>query len=91
MVGGSIKKIFSIDCVNIYLFSIFFFNRFCPVEKCGVAHIVYMVIYSYGGLTRNDLYDTICMTLIRFLYDSTKISDWKIVTTFCIKICMIRF
>ena len=46
-VSGSIKKLFSIDCVNIYfsqsivfaniyVFSIFFFNRFCPVEKCGV-------------------------------------------------------
>ena len=27
-----------------------------------------------GGLTRNDLYDTICMTLIRFLYDSTNLN-----------------
>ena len=26
----------SIDCVNIYFFSIFFFNTFCPVEKVGV-------------------------------------------------------
>ena len=24
-----------------------------------------------GGLTRNDMYDTICKTLIRFLYDTT--------------------
>ena len=32
-VCGSIKKLFLIDCVNIYLFSIFFFNRFCPVGK----------------------------------------------------------
>ena len=26
-----------------------------------------------GGPTRNDLYDTICMTLARFLYDSTNL------------------
>ena len=30
------KKLFQIGCVNIYLFSIFFFNRFCPAEKSGV-------------------------------------------------------
>ena len=29
---------------------------------------------SKGGLARNDLYDTICITLIRFLYDSTNLS-----------------
>ena len=35
------KKFFLIDCVNIYLFSIFF-NSFCPVEKCGVTpHCLY--------------------------------------------------
>ena len=65
--SGSIKKFFSTDCINIYLFSIFFsidfarwknllsiacvnfilsryffFNRFCPVEKCGVTpHCLY--------------------------------------------------
>ena len=27
------KKIFSIACVNFYLFSVCFFNRFCLVEK----------------------------------------------------------
>ena len=31
------KKVFSIDYVYIYLISIFFFNRFCPVEKYGVT------------------------------------------------------
>ena len=35
MVSGSIKKLSSIDYVNIYHYSIFF-NRFCPDEKCGV-------------------------------------------------------
>ena len=33
---GSTKKIFLIDYVKIYLISIFFYNRFCPAEKCGV-------------------------------------------------------
>ena len=28
-----LKKLFSVDCVYFYFFSIFFFNRFCPVEK----------------------------------------------------------
>ena len=38
----SIKKLFTIDCVNIYLFSIFFFNRFCRVENCAVTlHCLY--------------------------------------------------
>ena len=42
MVSGSIKKLFSIDFVNIYLFSICFFNRFCTVEKFGVTpHCLY--------------------------------------------------
>ena len=29
---------------------------------------------SKGDLTRNDLYDAICVTLIRFLYDSTNLN-----------------
>ena len=29
---------------------------------------------SNGGLARNDLHDTICMTLIQFLYDSTNLN-----------------
>ena len=37
VVSGSIKKLFSIYCINIYLLSIFFFNRFCSLEKCGVT------------------------------------------------------
>ena len=35
VVGRSMKKLFAIDCVDIYAFSIFF-SRFWPVEKCGV-------------------------------------------------------
>ena len=42
VVSGSIKKLFSIDYVNIYLFSIIFFNRFFPVEVCGItSHCLY--------------------------------------------------
>ena len=41
VVSGSIIKLFSIDYVNIYFFSVFF-NRFCPVEKSGVTtHCLY--------------------------------------------------
>ena len=36
-------------------------------------HKMYVLYITYGGLTRNDLSDTICMTLIRFLYDSTNL------------------
>ena len=36
VVSRSIKKSFSIDCINIYFFSIFS-NRFCLVQKCGVT------------------------------------------------------
>ena len=39
---------------------------------------------SIGGLTWNDLYDTICMTLIERV-------NCKIVTTLFTKICMIRY
>ena len=48
VVSESIKKLFSIDYVSIYLFSIFFFNRFCPVENCGVTPHCYMVIHYYA-------------------------------------------
>ena len=37
VVNGSIKKHLSIDYGSIYLFSIFFFNRFCLVGKCWVT------------------------------------------------------
>ena len=36
-------------------------------------HKMYVLYITYGGLTQNDLSDTICMTLIRFLYDSTNL------------------
>ena len=46
VVSRSIKKLFSIDYVNIYFFSIFFFNRFLieffSRENCGVnLHCLY--------------------------------------------------
>ena len=36
MFSESIRKLFSINFVNICLFSIFFFNRFCPVAKASL-------------------------------------------------------
>ena len=36
VISGSVKKLFPIDYVNIYMFLIFFVSRFCPVEKCGI-------------------------------------------------------
>lgn len=33
----SMKKPFSIDWINTYVFSIFFFHRFYPVIKCGIT------------------------------------------------------
>ena len=42
---GRWKKVFSIDRVNIYIFLSIFFNRFCPLEKCGVTRIAYIVIH----------------------------------------------
>ena len=33
MISGSTKKLFSVDCVNLYFFSIFFSIDFAPVEK----------------------------------------------------------
>ena len=43
--SGSIKKLFSIDCVNIYLFSILFFNKFFLLEKLVLSHIADIVIH----------------------------------------------
>ena len=48
MVSRSIKKLFSIDGVNIYLK--IFFNRFCPVEKCGATpRCVYLDSLPYAS------------------------------------------
>ena len=51
VVSGFIKELFSIDYINIYLFSIFFFDRFCSVEKYGVPHNAYIVIYYLFDIT----------------------------------------
>ena len=39
--SGSIKELFSIDCVNIYLFSIIFSIDFARLEKVGLPHICF--------------------------------------------------
>ena len=41
----SIKKLFSIDCVNTYLFSIFFSIYFTRWERMGLPHIAYIIIH----------------------------------------------
>ena len=58
MFSGSIKKLFSSEYVNIYLLLIFFFNRFSPVEKCGVTpNCLYRDSLT---LIANKLYNTNC-------------------------------
>ena len=66
------KKVFSIDYVYIYIISIFFFNRFCPVEKYGVTpHCL-----NCDSLTLNvDVYlDLPNSTSFQF---TKKISNWN--------------
>ena len=43
--SGSIKKLFSIDCVNIYLLSIFFVIDFPQWKSEGLPHIAYIAIH----------------------------------------------
>ena len=46
------------------------------ISKPNTSHtnrIINMVPCN-GGLTRNDLYDMICMTFIRFQYNSTNLN-----------------
>ena len=64
VLSGSVKNLVSIDFVNIYIFSIFFFNRFCTVEKFGV--------------TPNCLYRD-SLTLISTCFDTNRmrISNFK--------------
>ena len=45
MVDGSIKKRFSTDYVNIYLFSIFVSIDFAQWKSVGLPHIDYIVIH----------------------------------------------
>ena len=45
VVSGSIKKIFLIDYVNIYLFSIFFSIDFARWKSKGLPDIAYIVIH----------------------------------------------
>ena len=46
------------------------------ILKPNKSHInrIIQIVPCNGGLTRNDLYDTICMALIRFLYNSTNLN-----------------
>ena len=41
----SIKKLFSIDCVNTYLFSISFSIYFTRWERMGLPHIAYIIVH----------------------------------------------
>ena len=41
----SIKKLFSIDCVNIYLFLIFFSIDFAQWKRVGLPHVAYISIH----------------------------------------------
>ena len=43
--SGSIKKLFAIDYVNIYLFSIFFSIDFTGWKSVGLPHVAYIVIH----------------------------------------------
>ena len=38
-----IKKLFSIDCVNIFLFSAFFSIDFAQWKSVGLTHIAYLI------------------------------------------------
>ena len=44
VVSGSIKKLFSIDCLNIYHFSIFFSIDFAQWKCVALPHIAYIGI-----------------------------------------------
>ena len=72
VVSGSIKKLLSIDYVNIYLFSIFFFNRLKPVEKCGVTpHCLYrdsLTLKLYFHLPSNFVYMNSRKVLGEFMF-----------------------
>ena len=45
VVSGSVKKLFSIDSVNIYLSSIFFSIDFGRWKSVGLPYIALIVIY----------------------------------------------
>ena len=47
VVRGSIKKPFSFDCVNIYLFSIFFAIDFGWYKSVGLIHVAYVFFFYY--------------------------------------------
>ena len=59
----------------MYLICIYIYIKCMHYNVCIIKcmHKMYVLYITYGGLTQNDLSDTICMTLIRFLYDSTNL------------------
>ena len=68
VISGSVKKLFPIDYVNIYMFLIFFVSRFCLVEKCGIRKWCHH-INQLSWLRRVSI--TVCMHAeIRTLCDS---------------------
>ena len=57
--SGSIRKLFSVDCVNIYLFSISFSIEFSWWKNVELPHIAYMWSYLTlltRGVTSHCLY-----------------------------------
>ena len=44
MFSGSIKKLFSIDCINVYFLSILFAIDFARWKRAGLHHFAYIVI-----------------------------------------------
>ena len=74
----------SVNYVNIYLFSIFFFNRFCPMVKCRVTlHCLYcdsltLRFHNYLSIYRDIAHLTCQISQQTFLVfqDVFKIS-WK--------------
>ena len=51
--SGSIKKLSSVDCVNIYLFTTFF-SRFCPVEKAFLNKFMLMTAFAEWLVNRQN-------------------------------------
>ena len=84
----SIKKYFSINWVDIYLFFNIFFNSFYPVKKCGVtSHCLYrhsLTFSRYDGIfiqyasdcngtrTSNHLVRTITTTYVVLIMSRTR-------------------
>ena len=53
VLSGSIKKLSSVDCVSIYLFTTFF-SRFCPVEKAFLNKFMMMTAFAEWLVDRQN-------------------------------------